>query len=72
MHFVETQHRSQRLTSNSRRVIVESTRSQYHARGKADWQEERPEATIHRVLLALLFKQTRKPFQLLKQFFLFS
>lgn len=72
MHFVENKPKSQHITSNRHSTIVKSNRSQYCARGRTDWQEESPEAAIHRVLLTLLRKQTRKPFQLLEQFFLFS
>lgn len=72
MHFAEARPSSQQIAATRRTHLLESTRSQHYKKVAADWQEERPEAAIQRVLLALLRRQTRKPFQLLKQFFLFS
>lgn len=72
MLFAETKPKSHQIATNTRRTMVESSRSQYYARSATDWQQERPETVIFRVLKGLLRKQTRKPFQLLKQFFLFS
>lgn len=72
MHLIESKGRSQQISTSRRTIVLESTRSQYYKRDAVEWEKEKPEATIYRVLLTLLRKQTRKPFQLFKQFFLFS
>lgn len=72
MHSIESKTRSQQISNIRGRIMIETNRSQYYRQDAVAWEEEKPEATIFRVLVTLLRKRTRKPFQLFKQFLLFS